>query len=99
MGTPSARRDRENAGFRLQNGGSRGHRTQAKDARPDGGRLSRIGRVRFTDLWLAFRVLLIVLVILVIAGNSMTIERAWSGPLSSGVLPARVLWMLLGRRT
>jgi hypothetical protein len=56
--------------------------------------------VRLTDfLWPAFRVLLIVLVILVIAANSMPIERAWSGRWSGGVLPARVLWMLLGRRT
>ncbi len=49
---------------------------------------------RLTDFpWRAFRFLLIVLVILEIAANSVAIERAWSSASSSSVLPARLFWV------
>ena len=44
MGTLPAQRGRENAGFGLQDGGSRGNRTQPEDARPDGDLSFRVYR-------------------------------------------------------
>src|ERR1700676_1333777 len=46
VGTLPAQRGRENAGIGLQDGGSRGDRTQAKDARPAGGFSFRVYRRR-----------------------------------------------------